>query len=177
MACGGCIRPRRRINPEEILLVLPELLEKIGTKSDLLGKTGGIFCLIEESSSNQIVEPTVVGQFTDDQTGQHREQCLATANQYCCIRQTEFSKILSSECEGIDPENTARAISDGDHIWSFSGLSPEQNEALMIMGAHMCGRIVHGAPQVFAARSDNRVILDHGYIWWNNRVPEENEEE
>lgn len=164
MPCGCCRRPRRDIDIEEIREVLPLMLEKLRAVSDFEGKDGGVFCLMEESTGRYIVEPTIIGQITNGKEDRYRELCQEKA-----VRLRENKGDMSS-WQSRDEKNDkwGGAISDGDHIWSFSGLTEYQDEALMIMSAHMCGRIMNGAPKNYAKISDNRIILDSPGLFWKH---------
>jgi hypothetical protein len=133
-----------------------------------------MFCLMNEQTGELVIEPTLIGEITNDQTDLYTELCKEKANR---LRENIKEHKLSWQSRNEDEEKWGGAISDGDHIWSFSGLTEAQDEALMIMGAHTCGRIMNYLPEALANLSDNRIILDGPLHFWVTRYEYEEDED
>ncbi|MCR4277813.1 MAG: hypothetical protein NUV85_02240 [Candidatus Berkelbacteria bacterium] len=147
---------------------MPEMLKQLGFVSDLEGKIGGMFCLMDEATGLMVIEPTKIGEIANGKKGQYTAFCREKATR---LRENRANGHFQS-WESRDPESDkwGGAISDGNHIWSFSGLTEEQDEALMLMSAHSCGRIMNGAPHSYAEGSNNRIILDNDYLFWLPKI-------
>jgi len=171
-----CPRPRRNIDVEEVLATVPLMLAELAQVSDLGGKEGGMFCLMEESTGNLVIEPTEIGKITNGKKDKYREYCLEKATRLRSHRGEDH--FLSWQSRDENHDMWGGAFSDGDHIWSLSGYTEEQDEALMIMSAHVCGRIMNIEPRDCAKVSDNRIILDNEYLFWipKETFPDEEEE-
>jgi hypothetical protein len=135
-------------------LMLPELA-KVTTFAD---QAGGAFCLVSEATGQVLMGPRVVG--TAYLTEQGADEGVLTAMALAEHRKsTEGQKTwLSREIDGAP----AGAVSDGQHIWSFVGLEPGQNEALMIMAAHISGQLMNGVPEA----AGNAIINAQPYLFW-----------
>lgn len=165
MSCGHCGIPRSEIDPEAILKTLPRLFEELKKVVNLNGKEGVMFCLKNKRTGKFTIPPTEIGKITNGREEKYTDLCQEKADR---LAENSVSQGHCLSWQSQDPDNDKYpgGIDDGDEIWSCSGLTGEQDEALMIMGAHSCGRITNGAPEIFAKISDNRVILDNKSLFW-----------
>lgn len=171
----ACPRPRSNIDTERALSVLPTMLEQLQLVSDMEGKSGVMFCLMNESTGELVIEPTMIGEITNGKEERYAALCQEKAT-----RLREYRKSghwLSWQSRDPANDKWGGAISDGEYIWSPSGLKEDQDESLALMSAHSSGRIMNGAPQEYAGISNNLIILDNEYLFWIPKwKPEDGEE-
>ena len=166
MSCGHCGIPRNnQIDPDQILGCVSLALERLSKVSDFNGKEGGMFCLIKESTGELMVEPTLIGTINNGKQDKYAKLCVEKANRLRTER-AKNSHWLSWQSRDPENEMWGGAFCDGDCIWSFSGLNEHQDEAVVIIAAHLDGRIMNGEPQALAEISDNKIFLDNEYLFW-----------
>jgi len=164
MGCRGCVRPRRQLDVSEVAEVLPRVFDELATVgSDLEGKQGCMVCVLDKASHEFVVESTVVGQVADAEK-------LAEYTRLCQEKALRLlghpDHILSWQSRDEDHDQWGGAYDDGIYIWSVSGLTEAQDEALSLMAAHLCGQIPNGEPRACAEISDNQIILGNAYLFW-----------
>ena len=146
------------------------MLEALRDVSDFEGKEGGMFCLLDEQTGEFLVEPTIIGQIVNGKAEIYTSFCQEKARRLLehIKNGRDNQHWLSWESRNPDLDQWGGAICDENfHIWSFSGLTEEQDEALMIMSAHLCGQMINAAPKWLSEISGNRIILDNPYLFWH----------
>ena len=174
--CGGCPRPRRLLEIDEVMVVVPDMMARLQQVSDFKGKEGGMFYLLDQAG-NVLVEPTAIGKVAEDKLAKYTELCQEKASRLRQRRLDGHEEWQSWESRDAENGKWGGAIFDGRYYWSFSGLTEEQDEALMVMSAHMCGQMMNGSPEVYAKTSDNRVILDNEGLFWSFPIVSSDEPE
>ncbi len=163
MSCG-CPRPLLLDVDLPFLIetVLPHVLAEVARVSDMRDREGGMFVLMRAVTGEIIVGPKQVGQINNG-----KEDKYAEFAQEKPVRLLEHpDHCLSWESRDPDNNKWGGAVNDGLFVWSFSGLSEEQDEALVLMASHLCGRIRNGDPKAMAEISNNRIIIDNPYLFW-----------
>jgi hypothetical protein len=158
------------IDADAIVSDLQEMLKKLAAVSPLGDDCGGgMFCLMEESTGRLVIEPIMIGQITNGKGERYLELCLEKANRLRNQRLVGSDHVLSWQSRDPDKDMWGGAILDDVAvIWSCSGLTEAQDEALMTMGAHNNGRIMNGVPEIYARISSNDIILKNEPLFWRN---------
>lgn len=148
--------------------VLPHVLAEVAKVSDMRGREGGVFVLMQADTQELIVPPMVVGAITNGKQEKYAQFAREKASRL--LEHTDHC--LSWESRDPDNEKWGGALHDGLFIWSFSGLSEEQDEAFVLMAAHLSGRVRNGTPKTVSEISGNQIILGNPYLFWMPKVAE-----
>jgi hypothetical protein len=152
------------LDPKEVVRVVPQMLAALIKQRRPRGDKGGAYCIVDPKTRECIIPPTIVGIVREDKRERYLALCLEKA-----LRLAEHDAeghCLSWQSRDHDQDRWGGAIHDGLHIWGFSGMKEDQDEAIMLMSAHMCGQIMNGEPKSVAEISNNRIIMDGKYLFW-----------
>jgi len=163
MGCERCGIPRQKMNADEAVQMVERMLGVLAKKTNLQGDIGGVFCAVKQDTREYTIPPTPIGIVLEQD--KCNESCTEQANRLCEMHASD-DHWLSWQSRDVDAGKWGGAIHDGEYVWSFSGMPEAFCEALMLTSAQMCGRIMNGAPAIYAETSSNSIILEGEYLFW-----------
>ncbi len=152
-----------------VLAIVVELIEEVLALT-VPKKLGGYFCLLDHATNTFLIPPTLVGEIMNGKGGKYSEFCVEKAKRTSMLMDMDTDRahpsdlLLSWESRNPEKQRWGGAVGCGisgyRFVFSFSGLSEMEDEAVMLLVVARLGVLENFIRRV-AKVSGNSIITDN----------------
>lgn len=158
---GTCRQGKRPLDLDEVRREVEKAVTEVIERTKPEGRSGGYFCLMDHNTGEVDLGPVLIGQVTNGKDEKYKAFCQEKAHRLSVLMDWgRFDPAATSwQSRNERKQRWGGAISTGDHIFSFSGLPEEGDEAAMIIAAVRAGQLSFEEARSYAGTSNNQVYL------------------